>query len=259
MTEKEIVQALRYCKFGVSCENCPAVGNEDCFDEVNTAAADLIERLTAENAALREKKRWISVTEKTPEYDMPQLALNADGDALIANYAYGEWFDTWGARRGGHPLDAAAGSDGGRRQGMSKAVLISIRPMWSQKIMSGQKTVEVRKTRPKMNPPFKCYIYKCGNGKVIGEFLCDEIIEDRTYGHNEEFYRAACMSAYDAAAYAMQSPMYGWHISDLRVYDHPRDLWEFTGLRQTRFGWEPVPITRPPQSWRYVEEELWKD
>ena len=142
---------------------------------------------------------------------------------------------------------------------MSKAVLISIRPMWSQKIMSGQKTVEVRKTRPKMNPPFKCYIYKCGNGKVIGEFLCDEIIEDRTYGHNEEFYRAACMSAYDAAAYAMQSPMYGWHISDLRVYDHPRDLWEFTGLRQTRFGWEPAPIPRPPQSWRYVEEELWKD
>lgn len=142
---------------------------------------------------------------------------------------------------------------------MSKAILISIRPMWSQKIMSGQKTVEVRKTRPKMNPPFKCYIYKCGNGKVIGEFLCDEIIEDRTYGHNEEFYRAACMSAYDAAAYAMQSPMYGWHISDLRVYDHPRDLWEFTGLRQTRFGWEPVPITRPPQSWRYVEEKLWND
>lgn len=143
---------------------------------------------------------------------------------------------------------------------MSKAVLISIRPMWSQKIMSGQKTVEVRKTRPKMNPPFKCYIYKCGNGKVIGEFLCDEIIEDRTYGHNEEFYRAACMSAYDAAAYAMQSPMYGWHISDLRVYDHPRDLWEFTGLqRETEFGLAPKPITRPPQSWRYVEEELWND
>ena len=47
-------------------------------------------------AALREKQRWISVIEKTPEYDMPQLALNADGDALIANYAYGEWFDTWG-------------------------------------------------------------------------------------------------------------------------------------------------------------------
>ena len=142
---------------------------------------------------------------------------------------------------------------------MSKAVLISIRPMWCEKIINGQKTVEVRKTRPKMNPPFKCYIYKCGNGKVIGEFLCDEIIEDRTYGHNEEFYRAACMSAYDAAAYAIQSPMYGWHISDLRVYDHPRDLWEFTGLRETKFGLAPGPIPRPPQSWRYVEEELWND
>ena len=142
---------------------------------------------------------------------------------------------------------------------MSKAVLISIRPEWCEKIINGQKTIEVRKTRPKMDTPFKCYIYKCGNGKVVGEFLCDQIIEDRTYGHNEEFYRAACMSAYDAAAYAMQSPMYGWHISDLRVYDHPRDLWEFTGLRQTRFGWEPVPITCPPQSWRYVEEELWND
>ena len=139
---------------------------------------------------------------------------------------------------------------------MSKAVLISIRPGWCQKIMAGRKTIEVRKTRPKMDTPFKCYIYKCGNGKVIGEFLCDEIIEDRTYGHNEEFYRAACMSAYDAAAYAMQSPMYGWHISDLRVYDHPRDLWEFTGLRETKFGWAPGPITRPPQSWRYVEEQI---
>ena len=142
---------------------------------------------------------------------------------------------------------------------MSKAVLISIRPEWCEKIMAGRKTIEVRKTRPKMNPPFKCYIYKCGNGKVIGEFLCDQIIEDRTYGHNEEFYRAACVSAYDAAAYAMQSPMYGWHISDLRVYDHPRDLWEFTGLRETKFGLAPGPITRPPQSWRYVEKELWND
>ena len=142
---------------------------------------------------------------------------------------------------------------------MSKAVLISIRPEWCRKIMDGRKTIEVRRTRPKMNPPFKCYIYKCGSGKVIGEFLCDEIIEDRTYGHNEEFYRAACMSACDVAAYAMQSPMYGWHISNLRIYDHPRDLWEFTGLRQTKFGLAPGPITRPPQSWRYVEEETWND
>ena len=95
MTEKEIVQALRCCKFGVPCEKCPVVGNKDCFEEVNTAAAELIERLTAENAdlgkeierkdmvialaqreqakaeaerdALREKQRWIPVAERMPE------------------------------------------------------------------------------------------------------------------------------------------------------------------------------------------------
>ena len=67
MTDKEIVQALRCCKFGVPCEKCPVVGNKDCFDEVNTAAAELIERLTAENAALREKQRWIPVTERLPK------------------------------------------------------------------------------------------------------------------------------------------------------------------------------------------------
>lgn len=50
MTDREIIRALRCCRFGVPCEKCPVVGNEDCFEEVNTAAAELIERLTAENA-----------------------------------------------------------------------------------------------------------------------------------------------------------------------------------------------------------------
>lgn len=155
-----------------------------------------------------------------------------------------------------------------------KAVLISIRPKWCAKIASGEKTIEVRKTRPKQNPPLKVYIYCTlpryphedfietdypkpqfyGGGSVVGEFVCDQIIEDHTFGHDEKFYSAACMSACDAAAYAMQSPMYGWHISNLKIYDKPRELREFTGLRQTKFGAEPVPITRAPQSWCYVEE-----
>ena len=58
MTGKEIVQALRCCKFGVPCEKCPVVGNKDCFEEVNTAAAELIERLTAENADLHKELEW---------------------------------------------------------------------------------------------------------------------------------------------------------------------------------------------------------
>ena len=79
---------------------------------------------------------------------------------------------------------------------MSKAVLISIRPEWCEKIASGQKTIEVRKNRPKIETPFKCYIYESHGdkeyyktfhektiGKVIGEFVCDRIEE-----FESEFY-----------------------------------------------------------------------
>lgn len=143
---------------------------------------------------------------------------------------------------------------------MRKAVLISIRQEWCEKIINGQKTIEVRKTRPKMDTPFKCYIYKCGNGKVIGEFLCDEIININGAGRiPSDAARPTCLEPAELHQYLGASTGFGWHISDLRVYDHTRDLWEFTGLRETKFGAEPVPITRPPQSWRYVEEELWND
>lgn len=92
MTDKEIVQALRCCKFGVSCEKCPAVGNKNCSDEVNTAAADLIERLTAENAALREKvPQWISVEERRPEPGKRVLAT----DGVFVGEAYRTSADTW--------------------------------------------------------------------------------------------------------------------------------------------------------------------
>lgn len=54
MTDKEIIQALRRCQFGAPCARCPAVSNKNCMDELHKCAADLIERLTAENVALRE-------------------------------------------------------------------------------------------------------------------------------------------------------------------------------------------------------------
>ena len=143
---------------------------------------------------------------------------------------------------------------------MSKAVLISIRPEWCEKIINGRKTIEVRKTRPKMNPPFKCYIYKCGNGKVIGEFLCDQIININGSGRiPSDAARPTCLEPAELHQYLGAATGYGWHISNLRIYDTPRDLREFTGLRQTKFGAESVPITRPPQSWCYVEEQTWKD
>lgn len=54
MTDKEIIQVLRRCQFGAPCARCPAVSYKNCMDETHKCAADLIERLTAENVALRE-------------------------------------------------------------------------------------------------------------------------------------------------------------------------------------------------------------
>lgn len=57
MTYEEIIQALRRCQFGAPCARCPAVSYKNCMDEMHKCAADLIERLTAENAALKKEIR----------------------------------------------------------------------------------------------------------------------------------------------------------------------------------------------------------
>ena len=156
---------------------------------------------------------------------------------------------------------------------MSKAVLISIRPEWCEKIVTGQKTIEVRKTRPKMNPPFKCYIYKCGSGKVIGEFVCDEIISIDGAGRiQSDIARPTCLEPAELHRYLGAAVGYGWHISNLKIYDHPCEVSSFRGACKNDWWCEScamyserggtcrnagLQITRPPQSWRYVEEELW--
>lgn len=196
---------------------------------------------------------------------------------------------------------------------MSKSVMLSVRPERCEKICCGEKTIEVRKTRPKLQTPFKCYIYctvemagydalwvldaptrekysfmaisayletpkgaNKGNSKVIGEFTCDRIYEIRKRGIPENFdycylslnewgnddieteiraISASCVSKEELNAYGAKAPLlYGWHISDLRIYDAPRELSGFTGLRNTRFGAAPYDIKRAPQSWCYVEE-----
>ena len=158
---------------------------------------------------------------------------------------------------------------------MSKAVLISIRPEWCEKIISREKTIEVRKTRPKMNPPFKCYIYKCGNGKVIGEFLCDEIININGAGRiPSDAARPTCLEPAELHQYLGAAVGYGWHISNLKIYDRPRELNSFRRACKNNWWCEScamysehsatcgnaaLQFNRPPQSWCYVEEQLWSD
>lgn len=133
-----------------------------------------------------------------------------------------------------------------------KSVLISIRPKWCEKIASGEKTIEVRKTRPKLQTPFKCYIYctmdhpyisvSCGeldklnyrtntvgrcNGKVIGEFICDRIYGLAPLNHApDDVEQQACLTREEIVRY-LKGVGYGWHISDLKIYDKPKELGDF--------------------------------
>jgi len=202
-----------------------------------------------------------------------------------------------------------------------QCVLISIRPKWCELIASGKKTIEVRKSRPKLDTPFKCYIYctvggdalcpphmnspkwdihrqgngtakgrkmtarerdksdyRFANGKVIGDFMCDQIKKhsyddfigavnadgserteaiqgEGTYWFWENERKKTCLSQDEIFKYGGTKPLYAWHISALQIYDKPRKLSEFhkpimpMGLR-----YEDDAIKRPPQSWAYVEE-----
>lgn len=199
---------------------------------------------------------------------------------------------------------------------MSKSVLISIQPKWCELIVNGIKTVEVRKSRPKLETPFKCYIYCtnnqvfaqssmegeyftspksglrelecCGSkilsGKVIGEFTCDKIT---CYPYNSDGYgikneKELCadsgLKTNELYHYLQGSKPYAWHISDLKIYDKPKELSEFRSVcrhyddgrcghceyydyaNNESYSYEECavdglkPITRPPQSWCYVEE-----
>lgn len=178
---------------------------------------------------------------------------------------------------------------------MSKAVLISIRPKWVEKIANGEKTIEVRKTKPKLETPFKCYIYctmpdtrdphnilelhgadgkiRKANGKVIGEFTCERLVPITYDGGrlwcptNAAFSPATCLSQAEIIAYiGDKGRCYGWHISDLRIYDTPKELSEFKTLcrvdadccacpyyNYTKMDCDGRIIGRPPQSWCYVE------
>ena len=177
-----------------------------------------------------------------------------------------------------------------------KAVLISIQPKWVEKIASGEKTIEVRKTKPKLETPFKVYIYctkekykvdalhvfpnariegwqletanifgEYCNERVIGEFVCDKIYKfagrwfgdyTRPFGTEAMILRESCLTLDELTNYLSLKNGYGWHISDLKIYDKPKELSEFNHdtILHTRFNGYKEPITRPPQSWCYVEE-----
>lgn len=196
---------------------------------------------------------------------------------------------------------------------MNKAVMLSIRPKWVEKIANGEKTIEVRKTKPKLETPFKCYIYCTNirpflvwgdvfrgdwfteftrisgysraeadkiwdvfNGHIAGEFTCDRIYELAPLNHApDDIEKQACLTREEIVNY-LKGTGYGWHISDLKIYDAPkklgefwRDCLEYSELSTNCWSCENVCgdgdetdcntdgqlyLHRAPQSWCYVEE-----
>lgn len=198
-----------------------------------------------------------------------------------------------------------------------KSVLLSIKPKYCELIASGKKTVELRKTKPKIDTPFKCYIYCTNtkpylvwgdvfrgdwqteftsisgynrkdaeeiwdvfNGKVIGEFVCDKITMSHV-GYNTDglpsywnILDGSCLTPNELVCYGEWKALYGWHISDLKIYDNPKELSELRhccnpssddgscyGCRyniglsfETGATICENVLYRPPQSWCYVEE-----
>lgn len=198
-----------------------------------------------------------------------------------------------------------------------ESVIVSIKPEWLEKIIRGEKTIEVRKSAPK-EVPFRAYIYETkhatempwvdedghfiykGRGQVIGEFICDEVYNiepifsfydcysgyndtsDRSYfeGYSidNERLKKTCLTQQDLCVYGKEKPLYGWHISDLKIYDKPKNLSEFFGecpnykdlpaynhvnCNHCRYSYNincfikcqidgRKPLTRPPQSWQYL-------
>ena len=199
-----------------------------------------------------------------------------------------------------------------------KAVLLSIRPNWCQKIFGGEKTIEVRKTVPNLETPFTVYVYQTkiklkvknwqenfqsivftpnggveeGNGKVIGSFVCDRIIccqayyDDSGKKHLTNLFGVdtskICLSELEIFDYIIGKDKkdgigWLWHITDLKIYDKPKELSDFSKYGYKYLGgccvnnncknyvyngyYQPPEckidgcfLKRPPQSWCYVEE-----
>ena len=193
-----------------------------------------------------------------------------------------------------------------------KAILMSIHPEWCEKIFNKTKTIEVRKTYPKLTPPFKVYVYMTatkerfplweyvtsyqdsegnivnGSQKVIGSFICDKIIELPCETIQPNWLKEkTCLSDSQYMDYLGHTNGYGWHIKEPKLFDTPKKLSDFRKpcvdkyeyCQGCKHGLITIPpdeeeyafyhggyydtfdtvclntVSRPPQSWCYVEEQ----
>lgn len=116
------------------------------------------------------------------------------------------------------------------------------------------------------------------NGKVIGEFTCDRISEyhyvegnevgEMIYDISTADGEATCLDLSELHKYGNGKTLYGWHISDLVLYDKPKRITEFRKYNReceySDLGFakpksceecpgEECRVQAAPQSWCYVD------
>lgn len=163
-----------------------------------------------------------------------------------------------------------------------KAILISIQKKHNENIFSGKKRFEGRKTLPTIIPlgnyidntstynpsqyDVTCYVYEPkaggGCGKVVGEFVCDFAQTFRPATANMKMVaKALCVTEDFARKYFNRDVGVMFRVCVPKRYDKPKELREFRSYNVKAYIDEngyPMPthtITRPPQSWCYVEGE----
>ena len=140
------------------------------------------------------------------------------------------------------------------RRLQTNEIMISIRPQWCELIRSGQKTDEIRRTKPKLTSyPARVYIYQTENGGVIGEFELRRFTYiqawknadgekhlGNTYGLRHCIDDNQLFDYLYKETSSKRSGGWAWHIENLKIYDKPKAL--------EKFG-----MKRPPQSWCYIQ------
>ena len=137
-----------------------------------------------------------------------------------------------------------------------KSIMLSIAGRHVSNIERGLKTYELRKNKPLCELPFKCYMYETlnsnGRGAVVGEFVCDKIdkllvgdmlsSDFRQRLNADSLIKGLCINRWNITDYLYGKHGYCWHISQLKIYDSPKELSELRNLGT---------LKRPPQSWCY--------
>lgn len=107
------------------------------------------------------------------------------------------------------------------------AVLMSMKPEWWEKILAGEKTLEIRKTHPqneRLEWPVTVLVYVSGTGAVQGQFLCPGEVSYRTMQDLEEM---SCVPREDLLKYAKGRRLSGWIVQSPEKFDAPSHLAEF--------------------------------